>query len=128
MTRSQFIARLAARYPQLTVNDVELAVNLIFGAVTNKLVKGERAEFRGFGTFDVRRRPARTGRNPKSGKVVEVPEKPVVYFRAGAELRKRVNSGRRSHTARPSPAQHENGPRENVSVKTLNGLQIRGVR
>ena len=91
MTKSELIARLAERYPQLVTKDAEAAVNAILEAITMSLVSGQRAEIRGFGSFKINYRPPRTGRNPKTGVKVAVPEKYVPHFKAGAELRERVD-------------------------------------
>jgi len=91
MTKSELIAHLAARYPQLLAKDAEYAVKVILDALTLALVKGQRIEIRGFGSFGLNHRPARTGRNPKSGDKVTVPEKFVPHFKAGKELRERVD-------------------------------------
>ena len=91
MTKSELIARLAARYPQLVAKDAEYAVKMILDAMTDSLVDGERIEIRGFGSFGLNHRPARVGRNPKSGEKVHVPEKFVPHFKAGKELRERVD-------------------------------------
>jgi integration host factor subunit beta len=91
MTKSELIAHLAARYPQLVAKDAEYAVKVILDALTLALVKGQRIEIRGFGSFGLNHRPARTGRNPKSGDKVTVPEKYVPHFKAGKELRERVD-------------------------------------
>jgi len=71
MTKSELIARLAARYPQLVAKDAEFAVKMILDAMTDSLVKGQRIEIRGFGSFGLNHRPARVGRNPKSGERVD---------------------------------------------------------
>jgi len=91
MTKSELIARLAERYPQLVTKDAEAAVNAILEAMTMSLVSGQRIEIRGFGSFKVNYRPPRAGRNPKSGEKVPVPEKYVPHFKAGRELRERVD-------------------------------------
>ncbi len=91
MTKSELIARLAARFPQLVSKDAEYAVKMMLDAMTDALVQGERIEIRGFGSFGLNHRPARLGRNPKSGDKVEVPEKFVPHFKAGKELRERVD-------------------------------------
>lgn len=93
MTRSELIAKLAARYPQLLAKDAELAVKTILDAMAESLSSGQRIEIRGFGSFDLNYRPPRTGRNPKSGSSVSVPEKYVPHFKAGKELRERVDLG-----------------------------------
>ena len=92
MTKSELIARLAGRYPQLVAKDAEFAVKTILDAMALSLVKGQRIEIRGFGSFGLNYRPPRTGRNPKSGDKVQVPEKFVPHFKAGKELRERVDS------------------------------------
>ena len=91
MTRSDLIAKLADHYPQLVAKDAELAVNAILEAMTTSLVNGRRIEIRGFGSFQINHRPPRTGRNPKTGVKVQVPEKFVPHFKAGRELRERVD-------------------------------------
>lgn len=92
MTRSELIVALAKRFPQLVQKDAELAVSEILTAISLALSKGHRVEIRGFGSFALNYRPPRTGRNPKSGEAVQVPEKYVPHFKAGKELRERVSS------------------------------------
>ncbi|UXY13720.1 integration host factor subunit beta [Chitiniphilus purpureus] len=92
MTKSELIAKLTARYPQLVAKDAELAVKTILDAMGKSLAQGRRIEIRGFGSFDLNYRPPRMGRNPKSGSKVEVPEKFVPHFKAGKELRERVDA------------------------------------
>ncbi|QDQ28159.1 integration host factor subunit beta [Chitinimonas arctica] len=91
MTKSELIAKLAERYPQLVAKDAELAVKTILDAMATSLASGQRIEIRGFGSFDLNYRPPRVGRNPKSGTKVAVPEKYVPHFKAGKELRERVD-------------------------------------
>ena len=91
MTRSDLIAKLAERYPQLLTRDAELVVKVILDAMSGALAKGGRIEIRGFGSFALNYRPPRTGRNPKSGEKVQVPAKYVPHFKAGKELRERVD-------------------------------------
>ena len=92
MTKSDLIARLAERFPQLVAKDADLAVKMILDTLSEALVKGDRIEIRGFGSFSLNYRPPRVGRNPKSGDKVSVPEKWVPHFKAGKELRERVDS------------------------------------
>ena len=94
MTKSDLIAELAAANPHLTRHDVELIVATVFGEITAALARGERVELRGFGAFTVKRRDSRTGRNPRTGEAVAVDEKVVPFFKAGKELRERVNRGK----------------------------------
>ena len=92
MTKSDLIARLAERFPQLVAKDADFAVKMILDAMSEALAKGDRIEIRGFGSFSLNYRPPRVGRNPKSGDKVSVPEKWVPHFKAGKELRERVDS------------------------------------
>ena len=91
MTKSELIARLAERFPQLVAKDADFAVKMILDAMSDALVQGDRIEIRGFGSFALNYRPPRTGRNPKSGDRVSVPAKWVPHFKAGKELRERVD-------------------------------------
>ena len=91
MTKSELIDRLAAQFPQLVAKDAELAVKMILDAMAESLAKGERIEIRGFGSFAVKQRRARQGRNPKTGQLVSVDAKKIPFFRAGKELRIEVN-------------------------------------
>ena len=97
MTKSELIAELASANPHLRSNDVELIVATIFDEITQALARGERVELRGFGAFTVKHRDARTGRNPRTGEAVSVDEKAVPFFKAGKELRERVNTGKPVH-------------------------------
>ena len=91
MTKSELISSLAARYPQLVAKDTELAVKIILDAMVESLSKGQRIEIRGFGSFDLNYRPPRIGRNPKTGEQVKIAEKYVPHFKAGKEMRERVD-------------------------------------
>ncbi|MDO5090695.1 MAG: integration host factor subunit beta [Cardiobacteriaceae bacterium] len=92
MTKSELIERLSMRYPSLRAQDVEEAVKLMIEKICQSLEKGDRVEIRGFGSFSLHYRDARTGRNPKTGESVKVPAKSIPYFRAGKELRERVDA------------------------------------
>lgn len=91
MTKSELIARLATRFPQLVAKDADFAVKMMLDAMSEALAKGDRIEIRGFGSFALNYRPPRVGRNPKSGDKVSVPQKWVPHFKAGKELRERVD-------------------------------------
>ena len=93
MLRSELIEILAFENPHLRTSDVEKIVNTIFETIEDALRHGDRVELRGFGAFSVRTREARKGRNPRTGETVEVPAKSVPFFKAGKELRPRVNGG-----------------------------------
>src|SRR5574343_787315 len=91
MTRSELILALAQRFPQLQVKDVDISVKEILDQIGETLVNGHRVEIRGFGTFSLNYRPPRIGRNPKTGVKVSVPAKYTPHFKAGKELRERVD-------------------------------------
>lgn len=91
MTKSELIEQLASKHPELTQRDIEMSVRLILDQISCVLEKKERVEIRGFGTFGILHRLPRNGRNPKTGIIVEVPAKDVPHFKAGKELRVRVN-------------------------------------
>jgi integration host factor subunit beta len=99
MTKSELIAELAAANPHLLARDMEVIVGTIFDEISAALSRGERVELRGFGAFTVKRRDARTGRNPRTGEAVPVEEKAVPFFKAGKELRERVNKGKPARLA-----------------------------
>ncbi|MBC7445225.1 MAG: integration host factor subunit beta [Polaromonas sp.] len=92
MTRSDLVEELAARFNQLTHRDAEFAVKTLLDAVSDALVRGNRIEIRGFGSFSVNRRPPRMGRNPRSGESVAIPEKRVPHFKPGKALREAVEA------------------------------------
>ena len=93
VTKSDLIERLAAQQLHLGLRDVESAVNIILGRMSQSLARGDRVEIRGFGSIALRYRGPRKGRNPKSGEKVNVPGKYVPHFKAGRLLRQRVNRG-----------------------------------
>lgn len=92
MTRAELIQKIATRYPQLTATDVDMAVRVIMDAMSRALSKGGRIEVRGFGSFGINYRPPRKGRNPKTGASVMVQAKYMPHFKAGKELRDRVDN------------------------------------
>ena len=92
MTKSELIDAVASRR-HLTRKDAEIIIKTILGDISNALAKNERVELRGFGSFSVKVRPARDGRNPRSGDTVHVAEKRVPFFKTGKELRERVDKG-----------------------------------
>ena len=92
MTKSELILRIGELNPHLYHRDVERIVTTIFEEITNALAKRDRVELRGFGAFSVKNRPARTGRNPRTGESVQVSEKAVPYFKTGKQLRELLNA------------------------------------
>ncbi len=97
MTKSELIQKLAARQPHLDTRDVEWVVKHILEQMASVLAAGRRIEIRGFGSFSLHYRPARIGRNPKSGTAVALPGKYVPHFKPGKELRARVNARAGTH-------------------------------
>ena len=93
MIRSELIQKIAEENPQLTQRDVERLVNTIFEQIIGAMTKGNRVELRGFGAFSVKRRDARTGRNPRTGESVDVDEKHIPFFKTGKGLHERLNGG-----------------------------------
>ncbi|MGQ3675957.1 integration host factor subunit beta [Xanthobacter sp. TB0139] len=94
MIKSELVQKIAEANPHLYQRDVENIVNAILEQIVSALEKGDRVELRGFGAFSVKKRDARVGRNPRTGKQVEVEEKVVPYFKTGKEMRERLNDGK----------------------------------
>lgn len=93
MIKSELVAQIAEEFPQLLKQDVDRAVSTVLSEITDALARDARVELRGFGAFSVKWREARTARNPRTGEVVEVPRKRTPAFKAGKELRERLNEG-----------------------------------
>ncbi len=91
MTKSELVEKLSLKLRSLSKTEVEVIVDSMFNKMTDALKKGYRIELRGFGTFEVRQRHARQGRNPKTGAQVYVQNRRVPFFKVGKELRDRVN-------------------------------------
>lgn len=91
MTKSELVQSMARQFPQMTLKEVEKAVDLVFDEITTSLATGNRVELRGFGAFSVRYREQRVGRNPRTGESVQVEGKYVPFFKAGKGLRERLN-------------------------------------
>ena len=91
MLRSELIDTLHNENPHLTRRDMERIVAVVLESVTQTLEKGARVELRGFGAFSVRHRRSRSGRNPRTGENVFVPEKHVPFFKTGKELRLKID-------------------------------------
>jgi integration host factor subunit beta len=97
MTKSELVQRLADAHPHLYQRDVEGLVTAIFDQIAGALARGDRVELRGFGAFSVKRRDARTGRNPRTGDSVQVAEKHIPFFKTGKQLRDRLNQAGQAH-------------------------------
>ncbi len=102
MTKSDLIERVAARVPHISMKDTELVVNTIFEGMTEALKASKRIEIRGFGSFQVKIREAREGRNPKTGEEVQIPAKRTPFFKVGKELKERIDA-LRSSSPPPGP-------------------------
>ena len=91
MTKSELIQQLVNQAAHISHKDMEVIVNTVFDSMTEALQGGDRIELRGFGTFEVRVREPRTGRNPKSGAQVALGVRKVPFFKAGKELKEKLN-------------------------------------
>lgn len=98
MVRSELVQLLASKLPELQTRDVELAVNCMIEQMAEALESGERIEIRDFGSFNVRHRPARQARNPKTGEAVALPAKTVVHFKPGKQMRDRVDEAKTQYS------------------------------
>lgn len=90
MTKAELVEEVASQ-SELTKKDAEVIVQTVLDSITQSLQRGEKIELRGFGSFRIRRRSARQGRNPKTGTGVVVPAKKVPYFKPGKELKDLIN-------------------------------------
>jgi integration host factor subunit beta len=90
MTKAELVEEVA-RTTQLTKKHAEIIVNTVFDSIVDSLKGGEKIELRGFGSFRLRKREPRKGRNPKTGDKVDVPPKKVPYFKPGKELKELIN-------------------------------------
>lgn len=93
MLRSELVSKLQEEMAPLKAADVEQAVEVVLDEIATALARGGRVELRGFGAFSIRKREARTGRNPRTGATVKVAAKRVPFFKPGKELRVKVNGG-----------------------------------
>jgi integration host factor subunit beta len=103
MTKADLVEEVA-KVTELTRKDSEVIVDTMFESVIKALKSGDKLEVRGFGSFRVRQRNARVGRNPKTGEKVEVPAKRVPYFKPSKELKDLINDGASSGAATPPAA------------------------
>jgi len=92
MTKAELIDNVSRKVDGLTRSQVDILVSTVFTSIKDALAVGDKVEIRGFGSFRLRHRAAREGRNPKSGEVVRVPPKDVPFFKAGKELREMVDN------------------------------------
>ena len=105
MTKSELIQRIAQKQPQIVERDVEAAVKMMLDHMVECLADGGRIEIRGFGSFSLRFRRARVGRNPRTGAAVSLPARYAPYFKPGMRLRERVDQGLET----PNPEEFPDG-------------------
>ena len=91
MTKAELVDKIAEKKPGLTRKQVEVIVNTVLEGIKDALSREDKVEIRGFGSFRVRHRRAKEGRNPKTGETVSVPPKKVPFFKAGKEMREMVD-------------------------------------
>ncbi len=91
MNKAELMQRTAQKYPELKYSDIQRIVNTVFDRLSAALAHGDRIELRGFGSFSLKHREARIGRNPRIGEEVAIPEKYLPAFRVGKQLRERIN-------------------------------------
>jgi len=92
MTKAELVESVVENINGLTKKQTEVIVNTIFESIKDALARGDKVELRGFGSFKIRQRQSREGRNPKTGEMVAVPAKRVPFFKAGKELKIRVDN------------------------------------
>jgi integration host factor subunit beta len=102
MTKAELVDEVA-RVVQLTKKQAETIVNIVFDSIVDSLRSGQKIELRGFGSFRLRSRKSRTGRNPKTGEKVEVPSKKIPYFKPGKELKELINKALAEGALQPAP-------------------------
>jgi integration host factor subunit beta len=91
MKKSELVIFVVDRLPSLTRKDAEIIVDTVFDSMVECLAQGERIEIRGFGSFAVKHRDTREGRNPKTGETLHIPAKRMPHFKIGKELYERIN-------------------------------------
>ena len=91
MIKSELVLKIAEQNPHLYQRDIETVVSAILDTIGDALARGDRVELRGFGAFSVKKRDARSGRNPRTGETVAVCEKQIPVFKTGKDMRKRLN-------------------------------------
>ena len=92
MTKSKLIDKVAEKVTALTRLQTEIVIDVVFDTMKNALIQGDKVEIRGFANFRLKTRNRRQGRNPKTGEIVAVPGKKVIFFKVGKELRELLAS------------------------------------
>jgi integration host factor subunit beta len=103
MTKAELVEEVS-KVSDLTKKHSEVIVDTVFRSIISALQRGEKIELRGFGSFRLRQREPRKGRNPKTGDKVDVPPKKVPYFKPGKELKELINREALVPAIEPSPA------------------------
>lgn len=96
MTKAELVDEVA-KSTEITKKHAEMIVNTVFESIVESLKEGDKIELRGFGSFRIRHRSSRIGRNPKTGDRVYVPPKRIPYFKPGKDLREMLNDGQRDN-------------------------------
>ena len=117
MTKSELIEAVSSRKPALSKKDVETVVNTVFDTMVAAMAQDYRIEIRGFGSFVVKRRVARDGRNPKTGAKVFVPTKRIPFFTVGKELRERVDGKDGAGSVDGAGSGHGDGSRNGAASR-----------
>lgn len=91
MTKSELVKNLCKQFPNMKEKEIEAVIGIILSEISTSLSNGDRVELRGFGAFSLRKREARTARNPRTGEQVRVGERKSIYYRAGKALREYIN-------------------------------------
>ncbi len=91
MTKSELIETVASSVNNFSRKDVEVIIDTLFESMSDSLSRGEKVEIRGFGSFKIKQRDGRQGRNPKSGENIYIEPKKVPFFKAGKEIKERIN-------------------------------------
>lgn len=95
MTKSELIEQVAQKVSTFSRKDIEIIVDTLFDSMSRSLSQGDKVEIRGFGSFKIKERDGRQGRNPKSGENIFIESKRVPFFKAGKEIRERINNGKK---------------------------------
>lgn len=90
MTKSDLIDSIVEKHPNMTKKNIDYIINSVFSSIKESLKNGDKVEIRGFGSFKIREKNSKTGRNPKTGSKVDVPEKKVPYFKPGKEIKEEL--------------------------------------
>ncbi|MCB2081644.1 MAG: integration host factor subunit beta [Hyphomicrobiales bacterium] len=91
MTKSELIKRLAQKHQNVYAKDISIIVNTVLEEISQALINDDRVELRGFGSFSIRERKSRVARNPRTNEKVQLGRRRAIYFRAGKEVRERIN-------------------------------------